>query len=200
MIYLSNKPPVIERGNARMNKLTIATAVGMFLYGLLLPTNWEELLGPLAWPISWAAQTAPATMKVAQLSPIPELVRGFYGMVSWVVILFAVSLAVKDPIGERVKFAFTRPGASAVKTALFVYLIFVPLLLACIWVAYCMPIKIDMTGGYTWGGKLLVEMITSRFSMSFFGSIATVGLGLITHLLIVAVLGPFTLLVSRESK
>lgn len=181
-----------------MNKFTIATAIGMFLYGLLLPTNWEELLGPLGWPISWAAQTAPATMKVALLSPIPELVRGFYGMVSWVAILFAVSLAVKDPIGERAKFAFTRPGVSAVKTALFVYLIFVPLLLACIWVAYCMPIKIDITGGYTWGGKLLVEMITNRISMAFFGGIATVGLGLMAFSLIVVVVGPFTLLLARN--
>jgi hypothetical protein len=195
-----NKPPEIEAANKRFNKIFITTTVGMILYGLLLPTSWESILGPLALPIAWAAQLAPATGKAAASSPIPELVRGFYGLSSWVSVLFALLLASKDPLGERVRFAFSRPHWPFFKTFCFVYLVGLPFVVAGLWVIFVLPISIAMNGGSTWGMKLLVGMISDRLTMAFFGGIATATIGGMIWLVITLIVGPFALLLRCEPK
>ena len=196
MITPPTTPKSIACGNVRVNKFTIVTAIGMCLYGLLLPSNWAELLGPLSWPIAWAAGSAAGAANVTQLSPIPTLVSGFLGLSSWVVVLFALTLAWKDPMGERVQFAFSRPGASKFKMVVLLYLLFVPLCLFVLWVAFAVPVPIDISGGFTWREKMLAAMFTSRFDLALYGSVATCGLGLIAFFLIVLLAGPMTLLLN----
>lgn len=193
-----NKPPEIEAANKRFNKIFITTTVGMILYGLLLPTSWESILGPLALPIAWAAQLAPATGKAAASSPIPELVRGFYGLSSWVSILFALLLASKDPLGERVRFAFSRPHWPFYKTFCFIYLFALPFVVAGLWVIFFLPISIAMNGAVTWGMQLLVGMISDRLTMAFFGGIAATATGMAFFVLIVFALGPIFLLLRKR--
>lgn len=193
-----NKPPEIQAANKRFNRYLIITSVGMILYGLMLPKGWETLFGPLAFPIAWAAQLAPATVKVTALSPIPELVKGFYGLSSWVSVFFAVLLASKDPMGARVRFAFSRPGWSFLRTFCFLYLFALPFLLVGLWVIFFLPIAIHMTGGPTWGMKLFVSMISDRLSMAFFGGVATATIGMAIFALMVFLLGPISLLMNKE--
>ena len=196
MINPPSTPKSIACGNARVNKFTLATAIGMCLYGLLLPSNWAELLGPLSWPIVWAASSAPGAVNLTQISPIPTLVSGFLGLSSWVVVLFALTLAWKDPMGERVQFAFARPGASKFKMGVLLYVLFVPLCLFVLWVVFAVPVPIELSGGLTWREQMLAAMFTSRLDLALYGSVATCGLGLIAFFVIVLLAGPITLLVN----
>jgi hypothetical protein len=189
----SDRQSVLERANRRMNRLIFFTTGLMFAYGILLPAQWQDLFGIFAWPIQFAAQSAPATVKVSELSPIPDLVNGFFGLGSWVVIAFTLILVSRDPIGERIRFAFSRSGKSPLKTFGFIYLLGVPTCLLGLWVAFFMPISIDMTGGVTWGSKLLVSMITSRLALAILGAIAVTGLGMLVYILVVAILGPIVM-------
>lgn len=192
------KPPEIEAANKRFNRYFIVTSLVMILYGMLLPKDWETLFGPLAFPIAWAANLAPATVKAAALSPIPELVRGFYGTSSWVSVFFAIVLASKDPLGARVRFAFSRPDWPLFKTFCFIYLCALPFVVLGLWVIFFLPITIQMAGGPTWGMRLFVNMISDRMSMAIFGGIAAPIIGGLIWLVTIAICGPVSLLMKKE--
>lgn len=202
MYYLGpsfdSKPPRIEAANQRFNRYFVVTSVGMILYGLLLPRDWESLFGPVAFPIVWAAHLVPATIKVTALSPIPELVKGFYGLSSWVSVLFAIMLASKDPLGARIRFGFSRPDKSFLRTFCFIYFFALPILIVGLWVIFFLPISIDMTGGPTWGMKLFVRMISDRMAMALFGGIATATIGGLIWLGITVIFGPIFLIFNKE--
>lgn len=198
MITIGTRPPKIKQANKRGNRFLLSTMACMFLYGIFLPVSWEDRFGPFGEFITWTALTVPAAVKLAEVSPIPELVSGFVGLGAWVAPAFALLFVSKDPIGERVRFAFSRPGWPFLKTFGFLYLLACPAIMIGIWVAYCMPITIDMTGGFTWGGKLLVSMITDRFSLAFFGAIFTAGIGLLFWILIAYVVGPIVLMLNGD--
>jgi tellurite resistance protein TehA-like permease len=84
----------------------------MLLYGLLLPEHWRQSFGIIAGPIAWAASNVPAIAKATSASPVPELVAGFFGTGLWSIFSFVVALLWKDPLGDRVRYAFSRPGRS----------------------------------------------------------------------------------------
>jgi hypothetical protein len=104
------KPAEIERANRHMGRLIIGCIVSMFVYGLLLPTDWRHQFGLFAQPIIWAADTLPSISKLAVVTSIPELIKGFYGLGAYVVPLFGLLMVVFcGALGARVRHAFFRP-------------------------------------------------------------------------------------------
>jgi len=192
------RPPEIVSANRRFNRYIMVSVLGMFLYGIILPRTWESLFGPIAWPIAWVAHTAPAIIKMAKLSPIPELVQGFFGSAAWVSTLVTAILVRKDPLGARIRYAFSRPGVPFLKTFCFLYFLSSPGLLIGLWVVLFLPISIDMTGGPTWGMKLFVAMISDRFSMALVGGVATGGVVGLLWIVIVVLAGPISLILAKD--
>lgn len=193
-LQAASKGLALDQANRRMNQFMFRFASIMVAYGLLLPTNWQEMFGIFGFLINWAGQTAPATVKVASVSPIPELVSGFFGFGAWGVVCFAVLLAWKDPLAERIRYAFTRPGKSPWKTGVALYFLGVPVLLLCLWVVFFMPIDVN-PNGVTWGSKVLFTMISGRLALALLGSLALVGVGLFFFLFLALVIGPVCLVI-----
>lgn len=195
-MFLANrsKPPILEQANQRMNRLIVYSIGFMFLYGLLLPDDWRKLFGILGWPIDWAARTVPSTVKAASVSSIPELVAGFFGMATWVMVAFVVAMIWKDPLGERIRFAFSQPGKSPWKMGAFLYLLFLPLDVFFIWFVFVLPWHMHLVHGTNWGAHVFNSMIDGRFALAFYGALVTGGVGMFIFLLAVGVFGPFYLL------
>lgn len=80
-----SKPPEAVRVSKHMDRMIIGGILAMMMYGLLLPTDWQERFGVLAQPIIWAAETVPSIAKMAHVSAIPELIQGFYGLGVYIV-------------------------------------------------------------------------------------------------------------------
>lgn len=199
-MFLTNrvKPPGLEQANRRMNRLLVYSIGFMFLYGLVLPDDWRELFGIFSWPIDWAAHTVPSTVKAVSVSPIPKLVAGFFGMATWVIVAFVVSMVWKDPLGERVRYAFNQPGKSPWKMGAFLYLLFLPLDAMLIWAAFVLPGRTYLGYGTNWAAQVFYSMISERFALAFYGSLITTGVGMFIFLLAVGVFGPFYLLHKGE--
>jgi len=195
---LGKRPPEITSANRRLNRYILFAVVGMFLYGIILPKTWQSLFGPIAWPIAWVAHIAPAIMKMTKLSPIPELVQGFFGSAAWVSTLVTAMLVRNEPLAARVRYAFSRPGVPFLKTFCFLYFLSLPGLLIGLWVVLFLPISIDMTGGTTWGMKLFVAMISDRFSMALVGGVATGGVVGFLWIVIVLLAGPISLILAKD--
>lgn len=199
-MFLANrsKPPILEQANRRMNRLIVYSIGFMFLYGLLLPDDWRELFGTLGWPIDWAARTVPSTVKAASVSSIPELVAGFFGMATWAIVAFVAALIWKDPLGERVRYAFNQPGKSPWKMGAFLYLLSLPLLVFLVWFVFVLPWYMHLAHGTNWGAQVFNSMINGRFALAFYGALVTGGVGMFIFLLVVFVFGPFYLLRKGE--
>lgn len=84
----------------------IITSIGMFIYGLLLPQGWETKFGYLAEPIILMRKYIVVIENLAQISTIPELVRGFLGMSVIVSIILSIFMIIHGAPAERIKNAF----------------------------------------------------------------------------------------------
>ena len=59
------------------------TALVFFLYGMVLPEDWDQRFGIFTWPIRFAAQL-PIIESFATAASLPkEIVAGFLGLVPW---------------------------------------------------------------------------------------------------------------------
>lgn len=194
------KPVSIERANKHMNELVIGGIVCMFVYGLLLPTDWQQRFSLLAQPIIWAADTVPSIAKMSAVSSMPELIKGFFGVGVYVVPLFGVLMILFcGALGARVRYAFSRPDRSFWKTFTFIYLFGCPALLCCLCMYYIHPMPPDnTTESYTWGNRIFFRMLHNQFDLAFYGSIVTIGFGVFVWMLTVALFGPILLLIRGD--
>ncbi len=194
------RPEVIGKANKRLNQYMLTSMACMFVYGILIPADWKTFFGIFGEPISWASKVVPAIDKLARVSPIPELVLGFVGLSSLAVPILGLLTALKDPMRERIRFAFSRPEWPFLKAFGFIYLLGCPCLVALLWAVYVLPINIDVTGGHTWGGQVLASLIAGRFALAFYGAILTGGLGLLVFFLLVYFIGPISLFLGKDKK
>lgn len=189
-------PAVIIRADKHVSRIITSGIVGMFIYGLVLPTDWQQLFGPFAQPIVWAANTVPSIEKMASASPIPELIRGFYGIGVYVLPLFALLLSlICGEFDARIRYAFSRPGWSFQKTFSFIYLVGCPAFLLCLWLYYINPMLDGVLEGNTWGSRVFINMLKYRFNLAFFGSIVTVGFSMFVWMLAIMFIGPIQLVI-----
>jgi hypothetical protein len=193
------KPAAIERANKHMNQLVIGGIVGMFIYGLLLPTDWQQRFGLAALPIDWAVENVPSIAKMAEVSPIPELIKGFYGIGVYVSPLFGLLMvSFCGALGARIRYAFSRPDQPFWKTVSIIYLLCCPFILLCLWLYYINPTPEGVLGGNTRGSRIFITMLKYRFNLALFGSVATIGFGVFVWMLIVALVGPIILFIKGD--
>ena len=74
-----------DRNEKRLSTSFLIVIVGMCIYGLVLPHDWEQRWGIIAQPILWAVQMIPSIEKFAVASSIPELVKGFTGFAALII-------------------------------------------------------------------------------------------------------------------
>ena len=101
-----NIKAIIDASNKCTERYIIITSILMFIYGLLLPQDWETKFGYLAEPIILMRKHIPSIDKLAQASTIPELVRGFLGMSVIVSIILSIFMIIHGAPAERIKNAF----------------------------------------------------------------------------------------------
>ncbi len=160
----------------RINYSFLAVMGGMFVYGLLLPTDWEQRFGIFAQPIIWATHFVPSIGKFAAASTIPELINGFLGLAAYISLLHGVYVfrwAFFDcSQGNGVRLILKSPNYSLIILIfLWVFAVFV------LSVFYVMPFSVNsLCGGITWGSRTCASMLESPFSLILYGSMATAGL------------------------
>lgn len=188
----------ITLANRRLVKYFLWTIFVVFVFGLIIPIRWEEYIGPLNTPITWAANNIPSITKLSAISPNPELVRGFFGFAFWCSILSAIFISARDPLGSRLLFGFSRPGVSVFKSFLFVYFLSLPILMIALWIVLWLPIVISLEANKGGAMRLLVSMVQDRFFMAAIGSVCSASIALLIWLLMVILVGPIRFIKSRS--
>ena len=186
--------PQVEYANQRLLKCYFSTILVVFMIGLVFPADWESSLGFANIPIRWAINNIPSIDKLAAVSPIPDLIRGFFGMAFWLSVASAIYVCAREPLGARLLYAFLRPGTTFVKNFTFLYFVFAPVCAVLIWVSYCLPIMINFGPNKSWGMRMLVAMTQDRFAMAAIGSFAAVTIGMYLMPLAILFIGPLALL------
>ena len=193
------KSPSILRANARMNRAMATLGGGLFLFGALLPSDWRSHVGSLGFPIYWSEATFPAIHKIASVSAVPELATAFFGIGWWATVVFVLTVASRDPMGQRVAYALSTSRSSPLKTLALLYGISLPVLAIIIWIAYALPMDVTPAGNSNWGYHLFMQMISTRFGLAVLGSIAMVGIGVMHFAVLVFFVGPVMLVLGRGS-
>ena len=102
----NNIKAIVDASNKRTGRCILTASIWMFIYGLLLPQDWETKFGYLADPIILMRKYTPVIENLAQASTIPELVRGFLGMSVIVSIILSIFMIIYGAPAERIKNAF----------------------------------------------------------------------------------------------
>ena len=101
-----NIKAIIDATNKRIDQYMLTASIWMFIYGLLLPQDWETKFGYLAKPIILIRKYTPVIKNLAQASTIPEFIRGFLGMSVIVLIILSIFIIIHGTPAERIKNAF----------------------------------------------------------------------------------------------
>ena len=185
---------------AKINYSLLGIMVGMFVYGLLLPNDWEQRFGFFAQPIIWAAQTVPSIGKFAAASTIPELINGFVGFAAYIPPLYAVYLirwGFFDCSEENgVRLILKSPDHPLI---IWIFLWMFSVFVLCYF--YVMPFTVNsVCGGTTWGSRTCARMLTSPFSLVFNGSIATAVVGVFFAGSVGCIIRAFGLLIKGDDE
>lgn len=191
------KPPAIEAANRRMTRRLVVAGIGMFVLGLVWPTGWSHLFGPAALLIGFAADAVPSIGKAASVSPMPELVRGYLGALALLTPVLTATILYKEPLDKRFTYAFQQPRAGPIRRFLFLYVLFLPALIAMLCVVWFLPIEVRLGLTPTRGQLIFHLMMTNRVALAAFGSLLAIGVALFVWLLGALLVGPVWLLIRR---
>ena len=70
--------------------VSLGFMIFMVFYGIFLPNDWESVFGVFGAPISLVADNIPSVVNLSKASPMPNIIRGFFGMSFWIIILFLI--------------------------------------------------------------------------------------------------------------
>ena len=182
-----------------LNRSFFGGILAMIVYGLLLPMDWQARFGILAQPIAWAAHTAPSIATIANYSAFPELIKGFFGLGCYLVPLyglFAYIYCGYPKLSIRIAFTSGLPGRPFWEKIVIIYLIFCPMIIFFLWIYYFYAPSGDLSRQTaTWGGRIFLWTLESRFALAFFGSFLTVGISMFVCYIIHLLVGPIILLI-----
>ena len=196
-----NIKAIIDASNKRTDRDMIITSIGMFIYGLLLPRGWETKFGYLAEPIILMRKYIVVIENLAQISTIPELVRGFLGMSVIVSIILSIFMIIHGAPAERIKNAFYKKNWREIIESFFTGYLLSPLLLVLLWFFYEYPFGFDINKSpCNWGCNVIKAMLTSRYWLAFCGAILTGGIGIYIFILFVIYFGPLILFIKWSLK
>lgn len=183
-------PQEIEVANRRMTKKIQKIGLFLLLLGLLMPTAWKEMLGLLGSLISWLASAVPSVRKSVEISPISDLIQGYFGTVLLLLPVLFLFLTWRDPIATRFKYSFDK-APSKFGYFVMVYLVIVPFFAFLLYVLFALPIDVHL-GVTPTRGQLLFSLIVSyRVAMAILGSFVLLGACLIAWLMTILLAGPF---------
>lgn len=102
----NNIKAIVDASNKRIERYMLTASIWMFIYGLLLPQDWETKFGYLAEPIILIRKYTPVIENLAQASTIPEFIRGFLSMSVIVLIILSIFIIIHGAPAERIKNTF----------------------------------------------------------------------------------------------
>jgi len=187
----------LDHANKRLTRMLIGGILAMMVYGLLLPMDWQARFGILAQPIAWAANTAPAFATIANYSVFPELIKGFFGLGCYVVPLYGLFMYVYCGFPRvSLRYVLSRPGRPFWEKVILLYFLWCPMVILFLWIYYFYAPSGDLSRQTaTWGGRIFLWTLESRFALAFFGSFLTVGISMFVCYIIHLLVGPIILLI-----
>lgn len=184
----------------KINRSLFGVMVGMFVYGLLLPDDWEQRFGIFAQPILWAAHTVPSIGKFAAASAIPELINGFVGFAVFIPPLYAIFL-VKWAFFDCSQDNGIRLILKPPDYPLIIWIFFWMFSAFVLCWFYYMPFTVDsVCGGITWGNRVCARMLNKPFSLILYGSMLTPTLGGFVAMLFGCIIRAFGLLIQGDDE
>lgn len=166
--------------------------IGLFLLvlGLVMPAAWKEMLGLLGMPITWLASMVPSVRKSVEISPISELIEGYFGAVLLLFPVLFLFLIWRDPIATRFKYSFDK-APSKFGYFLTVCFVAIPFLAFLLYVLFVLPIDVHLGMTPTRGQLLFSLMVSYRVPMAILGSFISLGACLIAWVMTIFLFGPF---------
>lgn len=188
----------VKVNNRRIDIVIIKIGIALLTYGLLLPNDWRQMLGSLSLPVIWMAESIPSVKKAAEISPIHDLVLGFFGGAFLLLPLFVTMIVVKDSLGRRFGDSLDR-ATSKLKFLGAVYLLGVPALVLVLYLVYVGPRYVHLGITPTRGQAFLSLMISYRITLALFGSLFLMGICATLWSLIFNLAGPFVYYFKRKN-
>lgn len=185
---ITSKSMKIVEADKRMLRRGKYTLLFLLLLGALLPKNWQQILGVLGAPIAFIADFVPSIRKLSAISPISELVRGFFGLAVLLFPLFFCILMRGDPLVCRVQARLNEVGAF--KLISIGLLVGTPVFLGLLYFCFFLPVDVRLGMTPTRGQMLLTLMVSYRFWIAILGSLLIIGLQIYLLAIVVFLSGP----------
>ena len=197
-----NIKTIIDASNKCTERYIIITSILMFIYGFLLPQGWETKFGYLAEPIILMRKYIVVIENLAQISTIPELVRGFLGMSVIVSIILSIFMIIYGAPAERIKNTFYKKNwRERIEIFFMGYLAFPFVFLMVSWLIYEFSFDWELNESpCNWGCHVMNAMLTSRYWLAFCGAILTSGIGIYIFFLFALCFGPLILFIKWSLK
>jgi|GEM_PF-4852970 len=204
-----NIKAIIDASNKRTGRCILTASIGIFIYGLLLPQDWESKFGYLAEPIILMRKYTPVIENLAQASTIPELIRGFLGMSVIVSIILSIFMIIHGAPAERIQNTFYKKNwRERIEIFFMGYLVFPFVSFMVLWLFY--EFSFDLAANYSPYDRIcgITErscnmtkaLLTSRYWLAFCGAILTSGIGFSISALFLFYFGPLILFIKWSLK
>ena len=185
---MTTKPIEPAEVDKRMYMRLKLVALFLFLWGLLLPQDWQQLLGVFGGPIAWVADFVPSIKKMAAISPMPELIRGYFGLAFLILPACCVWVLKNVSIGKAIQGAIKREGLA--KFIYFMILCGIPFSLFVIYFCAYLPVAVQLGLTPTRFQFLLTVIVTYRLGLAVFGTFLILGLWFCLLYLVAFLIGP----------
>ena len=189
------KSESMDSTNRHIDRTFLKIGLYLFIFGMLLPNDWRNIFGIFFEPISWVAGVIPSIKKIAAISPISELVQGFFGGAFLFLPLFYAAIIRRDSIGLRFNNSLDR----ATSKFKFVLLIYSTALLSMLFLYYILFLPGEVRLGLTptRGQAAFSLMVSYRFTLALFGSLLIMGVCGFLWIVTIATIGPLSYFTKR---
>lgn len=188
---------LIKTADKKMGKFIIRLIILLSIFGMLFPADWRQMFGVFGGPIAWCAEIIPSIKKVASVSPISELVQGFFGTTFLLIPVLYIIFIRMEVLGLRFK-QMKKEKLSKPLSVLIVYFLAIPMSIGLLYVIYDLPGEVNFGNTYTRGQSMLKLMISYRITMSLIGAFLIAGVISILTILTIYIIGPVLYLISRK--
>ena len=204
-----NIKAIVDASNKRTGRCILTASIGIFIYGLLLPQDWESKFGYLAEPIILMRKYTPVIENLAQASTIPELIRGVLGMSFIVSIILSIFMIIYSAPAEIIQNAFYQKNwRERIENFFTIYLVFPFVFFMMLWLFY--EFSFDLAANYSpydqicgiteRSCNMTKDLLTSRYWLAFYGTLLTIAAGTCIFTLFVIYFGPLILFIKWALK